>query len=597
MEFIERPTRYLFFTGKGGVGKTSIACATALTLAERGRRVLLVSTDPASNLDQVLDTSLGRLPRPVPGAEGLSALNIDPEAAAQAYRDRALAPLLGTATEAELDAVREQLSGACTVEIAAFDEFTSLLAGGGVGEAFDHVVFDTAPTGHTLRLLHLPAAWTEFIDVNPRGASCLGPSSALKSQHVQYLEAVSALADPARTTLVLVARPERGALDEAGRTAEELLELGIANQRLVINGVFAAQDPHDRIASAMERRGQAALADASMPVALQRIRRHLVPLKPFNIVGLDAIRALLQPDLPVAALDALIETPDVPPLGALIDELEGAQRGLVLVMGKGGVGKTTIAAAVAVELAARGHQVQLTTTDPAAHVAGTVADHLPNLEVSRIDPAAERQRYIDRVLASKGKDLDDAGRALLLEDLQSPCTEEVAVFHAFSRFISKARSGFVVLDTAPTGHTLLLLDTTGAYHTEMMRGFESQSGLSGVTTPLMRLRDAAYTKVMIVALPETTPVEEAASLQRDLRRAGIEPWAWVLNSSLAATDTTDPVLRARAAAEGEHIARVHQELANRVALVPWQPEEPVGVERLRELARVAQLAAHASAGA
>lgn len=583
MEFLRTPSRFLFFTGKGGVGKTSIACATAVTLAGRGLRVLLVSTDPASNLDQVLETRLGGTPTPIPGAPGLSALNIDPEATAQAYRDRALAPLLGIASESEIADAREQLSGACTVEIAAFDRFTALLTDPLIATDYDHVIFDTAPTGHTLRLLALPAAWSGYIDANRRGAACLGPTAALDSHHAQYSAAVEALSDPARTTLVLVARPERGALNEAARTSGDLRDMGLANQHLVINGRFHATDRTDAVALAWERRAETALA--RRPAALAALPHSEVPLRPFNVVGLDAVRSLLRDDQ-ATPLPAPISTQHepLPPLGTLIDDLESAGHGLVMVMGKGGVGKTTVAAAIAVELAARGHTVQLTTTDPAAHIASTVEGELPALTVGRIDPAAERAAYISRVMATKGSNLDEQARGLLLEDLQSPCTEEVAVFHAFSRFISKARTGFVVLDTAPTGHTLLLLDTTGAYHTEIIRALEGQRGLAGTTTPLMRLRDPAYTKTMIVTLPETTPVSEAEELQADLRRAGIEPYAWVVNASLSASGVRDPLLRSRADAELPQIERVRNDLAHRAVLIPWQPEEPVGIERLRHLA-------------
>jgi arsenite-transporting ATPase len=585
MQFLTQPTRYLFFTGKGGVGKTSLACASAITLADRGKRVLLVSTDPASNLDQVLGVGLSSAPTPIPEAPRLWALNIDPEAAAEAYRQRALGPLRGRVTDEEIRQREEELSGACTVEIAAFDEFTGLLTGDERLGAFDHVVFDTAPTGHTLRLLSLPAAWSDFIDGNPRGASCLGPHTALQQQQAKYAEAVAALGDPARTTLVLVARPERGALTEAARTSHELRELALANQFLVINGVFTATRRDDSVALALEQRGEDALR--AMPSALSMLPASSVPLRPFNAVGVANIRQLLD-DGAEPAIDVTVGSPptpiDLPPLSALVEGIAASGPGLILVMGKGGVGKTTIAAAIAIELAVRGHPVHLTTTDPAAHVAATVESETPNLTVSRIDPAIETETYTKRVLAGRGRNLNPAELELLREDLKSPCTEEVAVFHAFSRIVGQARSSFVVVDTAPTGHTLLLLDATGAYHQEIMRSVSRQAGFAGAVTPLMRLRDPAYTKILIVALPETTPVLEAQQLQDDLRRAEIDPYAWVINSSLAATDTDDPLLRRRAAAEWEQIALVRDRLAERVFLVPWLPEEPVGPDRLRNLA-------------
>lgn len=573
------PTVNLFFTGKGGVGKTTLACAVALALADKGRSVLLVSTDPASNLDEMLGVPLGRVPRPVPGAPGLQAMNIDPEAAAEAYRQRVLVQMEPHASDAERATVREQLSGACTAEIAAFDEFAGLLAEGARG--FDHVVFDTAPTGHTLRLLSLPKAWTGFLKDNDRGASCLGPHSGLKMQETRFQAALAALGDPARTTIVLVTRPERGAIREAARTSAELRALGLANQRVAVNGVFVARDPADSVASSIAALGAAALDD--LPEDLRGLPQDRVPLRSFDMVGLPALRGLLRDEPPADRASApAIAMPDLPGLGALADELAAEGRGLIMVMGKGGVGKTTVAAALAVGLVERGHGVHLSTTDPAAHVAATLGGALDGLRVDRIDPKAETQRYIEKIMAARGRDLDAEGRALLREDLESPCTEEVAVFHAFSRIVGEARSAFVVLDTAPTGHSLLLMDATGAYHRQMTRSLAPQTQ-GRIVTPLMRLQDAAYSKIILVALPETTPVSEAAALQEDLRRARIEPFAWVINRSLLGSGTRDPVLRARQDGERGQIARVRQGLARRVFLLPWQPEPPVGVAALKRL--------------
>lgn len=576
---LDAPTPFLFFTGKGGVGKTSLACATAIGLADRGKRVLLVSTDPASNLDEMLNTKLGNAPTAVPGVEGLSAMNIDPEQAAEEYRTRVLAQLGPEADVAERVTVREQLSGACTTEIAAFDEFVGLLAGEVKG--FDHVVFDTAPTGHTLRLLSLPKAWTGFLEGNDRGASCLGPHSGLKMREARFRQGLEALSDAERTTVVLVTRADRGAIREAARTSGELQELGLSNQVLAVNGRFRSSPGSDPVAGAIA--DEQARALAAMPDALARLPRDEIPLLPFDLVGLPALRALLNPavagGVPVGPATASAPLPD---LSRLVDDLAEAGKGLVMVMGKGGVGKTTIAGAIAVGLARRGHGVHLSTTDPAAHVSFVVDAPLQGLKVDRIDPQEETRRYVEKVMAGKGKDLDDEGRRLLREDLASPCTEEVAVFHAFSRIVAEARSAFVVLDTAPTGHTLLLMDATGAYHRQMTRDFEP-NGAGRMITPLMRLQDPAYTRVILVTLPETTPVSEAAALQTDLRRAGIEPYAWVVNRSLVASGTSDPLLQSRLARETAQIERVRDGLAGRVFALGWQAQPPVGLSRLTEL--------------
>lgn len=589
--FLASPTRFLFFTGKGGVGKTSLSTAAAIAMADGGRRVLLVSTDPASNLDEMLGVPLSNQPVAVPGVTGLSVLNIDPEAAAEAYRQRVLAQLPAETSEADRGTVREQLSGACTTEIAAFDEFAALLANEGSADAatWNHVVFDTAPTGHTLRLLSLPKAWSGFLAGNDRGASCLGPHSGLKMQEARFNAALAALSEPATTTVVLVTRPDPRPMREAARTAEELRALGLSSQRLVINGVFHATRPEDPVARAIEALGREAIAH--MPEVLARMPRDEVPLRPFDMVGLPALRALLGGGpLPAPALEAGEPAAALPAesLARLADELAAAGHGLIMVMGKGGVGKTTIAAALAVGLVQRGHSVHLTTTDPAAHVAETLDGSLDGLNVGRIDPRAETEAYIDKIMRTRGKELDEQGRALLLEDLQSPCTEEVAVFHAFSRVVNEARSAFVVLDTAPTGHSLLLMDATGAYHRQATR--HTVPGVKRVITPLMRLQDPAMTRVIIVTLPEVTPVSQAAALQDDLRRAGIEPWAWVINKSVAASGTSDPLLQARLAGERRQTARIATGLARRTFVLPWLPAPPVGVQALGALVAPAKTA-------
>ena len=582
MKFLAQPPRFLFFTGKGGVGKTSIACASAVQLADAGKRVLLVSTDPASNVGQVFSIRIGNQVTAVAEVPGLFALEIDPQAAAQTYRDRIVGPVRGVLPDDVVNSLEEQLSGACTTEIAAFDEFTALLIDSALTAGYDHIIFDTAPTGHTIRLLQLPGAWSEFLEAGKGDASCLGPLAGLEKQREQYAAAVDALSDPLRTRLVLVARAQPATLREVVRTHAELAAIGLSRQHLVINGVMPAdQAGEDPLAEAICAREQVALA--TLPEALKALPIDQVTLKPFNLMGVDALRQLLHDNGAQAApfAETAAVSLEAPSLSDLVDAIAADGHGLVMLMGKGGVGKTTMAAAVAVELARRGLPVHLTTSDPAAHLGETLAGSMDLLTVSRIDPHLETERYRERVMASKGTTLDAAGRALLEEDLRSPCTEEIAVFQAFSRLIREGSSKFVVMDTAPTGHTLLLLDATGAYHRDIAR----QIGDSPVTfrTPMMQLQDPARTKVLLVTLAETTPVLEAAGLQDDLRRAGIEPWAWIINNSIAAARPTAPLLRQRAHNELREIEAVRKQHAGRYALVPLLPEEPVGVERLLQL--------------
>ena len=583
--FLESPTRFLFFTGKGGVGKTSLACASAIALADRGKRVLLVSTDPASNLDEVLGVRLGGTPTEIPGVAGLQALNIDPEAAARAYREKLVGPYRGKLPEAVVRSMEEQLSGACTMEIAAFDEFSRFLGEPDATAEFDHVIFDTAPTGHTLRLMTLPSAWTGFLDTNTTGNSCLGPLAGLEKQRVIYENAVAALADGERTTLVLVSRAQKAALREAERTSQELAAIGVLNQRLILNGVFRASGS-DPVALALERRGAEALT--TWAEFLSRLPICKVPLRTHNLIGLPALRALVrESEGPLIQSSPTAQGPSLRPLESLamlVDDFARAGRGVIMTMGKGGVGKTTIAAAIATELARRGFQVHLSTTDPAAHVAAA-AGQIEGLQVSRIDPREETRIYVEQVMATSGKDLDASGRALLEEDLRSPCTEEIAVFRAFARVVAQGAGGFVVLDTAPTGHTLLLLDATEAYHREVARKVSEMP--EEVRNLLPRLRDPAFTRVLLVTLLEATPVHEAGALQEDLRRAQIEPFAWVINQSFAQSGSRDPLLVARGHGEAPYIREVVEKLSKRTAIVPWVTEEPTGPERLQQLFQTA----------
>ncbi len=579
LRFDEWPTRHLFFTGKGGVGKTTVAAATAVALADKGQRTLLVSTDPASNLDDLFGISIGGEPTGV-GVEHLQVVNIDPEAAAAAYRERMIGPYRGVLPDAALRSMEEQLSGACTVEIAAFNEFTGLLTSSTVAERYDRVVFDTAPTGHTLRLLTLPSAWTGFVDENPGGAGCLGPLAGLEAHKQAYAAAVATLTNAAETTVVLVSRPEQSALAEAARAAGELAALGVANQRLVLNGVFADDPTSDPVAAALADRQAAALA--AIPAELRTLDTAAVSLQASQMIGVSALRALAlgsDPHPPTRAGHA--GAPGLPPLPALVEQLAAAGSGVVMTMGKGGVGKTTIAAALAVALADAGCNVELSTTDPAAHLEATLAGYDEQLTVSRIDPAVETARYSREVIEAAGE-LNPQDLALLEEDLRSPCTEEIAVFRAFARIVDQAKDRLVVLDTAPTGHTLLLLDATQSYQRDVER--TNGDVPEGVRRLLERLRDPAYARMLLVTLAESTPVDEAARLQQDLRRAGIEPYGWVINASLSATGTSHALLAARAGAEAGHIRRVADQLAQRTWLVPWQPAPPVGSAALRTLA-------------
>lgn len=575
-------TRYIFFTGKGGVGKTSAACATAVTLADQGKKVLIVSTDPASNLDDVFETELSSKPGPITGITGLDGANLDPEEAAEKYREKVVGPYRGVLPDAAVAGIEEQLSGACTLEIAAFDEFAGLLSDPELTKAYDHVIFDTAPTGHTLRLLQLPKAWDSFLDQNTTGSTCIGPLSGLGNKKELYANTVKALANASLTTLILVTRPELGALTEADRTSAELKELSINNQLLLVNGLFTSES-QDSFAKALQNRQKEALNN--LPRSLSNLPQYAVSLAPYNITGIEHLRSMFSGssnDLPQDHQP--LQILPTKGLDQLTDHLASKGKGIVLTMGKGGVGKTTMAASLAVALAEKDIPVHLTTTDPAAHLDQTIGsiEGRKQLKVSRIDPRVETERYKQEVIEQVGPTLDQDGLALLKEDLASPCTEEIAVFKAFARIVQEANEKVIIFDTAPTGHTLLLLDAAQSYH----RQVEKASGQAdqSVKDLLPTLRDPQQTDVVLVTLPEATPVIEASRLQDDLVRAGITPSWWIINQSWAALDTSDSILKGRAQSEVPWINKVSSELAENTALIGWQINEPVGWDNLKSLA-------------
>jgi len=580
-------TSYLFFTGKGGVGKTSLACATAVELADSGKVVLLVSTDPASNLKDVLESPIDENINPVNGIDNLFAININPEKSAEAYRNRVAGPLEGIASKDEIKKIMEDLSGACTTEIASFDEFSRFVSSETEGEKFDVIIFDTAPTGHTLRLLELPAAWSSFTDENPDGASCLGPTSALKSGKQRYHIVVERLRDASLTTFYIVTKAEKASLKEASRTSNELNELGMKNQQLYVNGVFKAIEKQDVLANRIEELANEQLD--SIPDNLKVLPFRTFPLLPYNVLGISKLRSLfdngLQKSISKKSLSN-IETPIqvLQGISQLTDELCANQRhGLIMTMGKGGVGKTIAASAIAVLLARKGFEVLLTTTDPAAHIQDFIEQlgEMPaTLTVERIDPKVETQRYTEKILEHKGQGHSEEAKKLILEDLKSPCTEEVAVFHAFSKAIRMAKGKFVVMDTAPTGHTLLLLDTAGSYHRDIMR---NNMNAGRLRTPYMSLQDPGLSKIILVSLPETTPMREAASLQADLKRASIKPYAWLINQSLSMlSGISDPLLKSRAIAEIEVINTIKSNHAERTFGIPFIAEKKLLPAVLRE---------------
>ena len=557
-------TKYLFFTGKGGVGKTSIACATAVGLADKGKKILLISTDPASNLQDVFNQSLNGHGSEITEIPGLTVVNLDPEQAAAEYRERVIAPFRGKLPESVIQNMEEQLSGSCTVEIAAFNEFSDFITDAQKQLEFDHIIFDTAPTGHTLRMLQLPSAWSTFISESTHGASCLGQLSGLEERKEIYKKAVGTLSDTGTTRLMLVSRPEIAPLKEAARSSHELQLLGIKNQILIINGVLKQLDKNDSVSSQLHERQQKALQ--SMPAELSGYPLYHVPLRSYNLSSIANIRRMLYSDSfsnevnykPVAAPKDVDE---------MVDDLYTSGKRVIFTMGKGGVGKTTLATEIALKLTRLGAKVHLTTTDPANHLNYELAIKA-GITVSRIDEAEVLEKYKNEVRSKAAEAVTAEDMEYIEEDLRSPCTQEIAVFKAFAEIVDKAETEIVVIDTAPTGHTLLLLDATQSYHKEVER---TQGEVTGeVANLLPRLRNSKETEVVIVTLPEATPVFEAERLQMDLQRAGINNKWWVVNACLSLTETQNSFLKAKAQNELAWIKKVEQLSQGNTALIEWR---------------------------
>lgn len=567
-------TKYLFFTGKGGVGKTSTACAVAVNLADQGKKIMLISTDPASNLQDVFDTELNNKGVPIKDVPNLIVANLNPEEAAAEYRESVISPYRGKLPEAAIKNMEEQLSGSCTVEIAAFNEFSNFITDKKAAMEYDHIIFDTAPTGHTLRMLQLPSAWSNFISESTHGASCLGQLAGLESRKEVYKNAVKTLADKQRTTLILVSRPENSPLKEAERASLELQDIGVDNQILIINGVLQNYD--DELSTALYEKQQKALKN--IPQFLKGLETYEIPLRAYNITGLENVRAFLKEDN-IKYCQEKLTVNKIPGLKAVLDDLYNNDKKVIFTMGKGGVGKTTIAAAIALGLAKRGKKIHLTTTDPAAHLK-FVLDESYGITISHIDEKKELKKYQEEVLSKARETMDEEDLAYVAEDLRSPCTQEIAVFRAFAEIVEKSENEVVVIDTAPTGHTLLLLDSTQSYNKEIQR---SKGDIpESVKELLPKLRNTKDTEVVIVTLAETTPVYESLRLLDDLKRAGINSKWWVINSSMYAANTTNKILKAKADNEIQWINKVNEISGGDFAVIKWKAEEVKG-EKLNEL--------------
>jgi arsenite-transporting ATPase len=609
-------TRFIFFSGKGGVGKTSMACTYAVHHADRGERTLIVTTDPASNLADVFEQPIGHQITPIAGVPGLWAMEIDPDRATEEYIDRALAPVRTAFPPAMVQVIEEQMSGPCTAEVAAFDRFTDFLdgtTGSAAPQEFDLVIFDTAPTGHTLRLLELPAEWSQSIQAAARGSgqTCIGPAAAIQDAQQKYERALTIMRDPEHTTFIFVLHPEAIAIRETRRATVELSKLNIHTHQLIINGVIPPEAQENALFAARAAMQARYLSDIENTLPLPT--RQMV-LLPGEIKGLDRLRQVAArffggvsewtPVYEAQRAGGRTGSVSRPSQGsqALESLLPNGHRRTIFFAGKGGVGKTVSSCLTAVWLARQGLRTLLLTTDPAAHLGDVlgipVGDEPARVEgqthlwVAKIDPKAAAETYKARILANaRQRGRPEAAIRVMAEELESPCTEEIAAFDRFIDYASQEGWEVVVFDTAPTGHTLRLLELPIDWSKQLdVKVFASVDTEAADDVAKRRfqqviemMRDGDRSTFAFVMYPESTPVLEAYRAAEELRTAGIEPGLTVANFVIPPDQADNPFVRARRAMQAVHLQDIQARFPVPMIEIPLLPDEIRGMSALEAI--------------
>jgi arsenite-transporting ATPase len=607
-------TQYIFFSGKGGVGKTSMACTHAVRLAEEGKKTLIVTTDPASNLADVFEQEIGHQITKIRDIAGLWAMEIDPDKATQEYIDRAMAPIRAAFPPQIVQVMEEQMSGPCTAEVAAFDRFTDFLEtptnANRADTDFDVVIFDTAPTGHTIRLLELPSEWSQTIEAANAGSgqTCLGPTAAIQDAKQKYERALAAMRDAEQTTFIFVLNPEAISIKETQRAIQELSKLGIHNYRLIVNGIIpveSAENPLFTARAEMQARYLSQI-ETLFPYPKQKMN-----LLAGEIKGLKRLRQVAKIFFDGAAPDGTFEAEDIRPrmagLATPIEEIwariqpNGHHR-TVFFAGKGGVGKTVASCITAVWLARQGYKTLLLTTDPAAHL-GDVLDTpvddkiapvsgQPNLWAAKIDPKAAAEAYKARILEdARRRGRPESAIATMEEELNSPCTEEMAAFDKFIEYASQDEWQAVVFDTAPTGHTLRLLELPVDWSKQIdVKVFASVDTTAADDVAKKRfgkviemMRDPAQSTFAFVMYPEATPILEAWRAAQELSTVGIRPGMVVSNFIIPPEQATTPFVQSRRAMQEKYMAEIAERFGVPLVQIPLLPQEVKGLAMLAEL--------------
>ena len=596
-------TRFIFFAGKGGVGKSTMSCATAVWLAQRGYKTLLVTTDPAPNLSDIFGRAIGHHVTQIDGPKGLFAIEIDPDAASDEYRDRVIAPMRGILDEKGLAGLKEQLNSPCVEEVAAFNKFIEFMN----QPEYDVVIFDTAPTGHTLRLLELPGSWSREIDRG--GSTCIGPSSSLQGANAGYKKALSLLQDTNRTSFIFVLKPEMSSLLETGRSLKELSTLGIKGTCLIINGVLPEQACTDGFFRAIKETENGIIEQINREYG--SIPRLLYPMMDTEVIGLVSLeavgKALYEGAVPTMISESRQAEPtangvfkspaeDIAHILASLTPVNGTR--YVFFLGKGGVGKSTIASLTALYLAGRGFKTLLLTTDPASHlhnILGQEVGHVPvgirgvaNLFAARIDQKQALDEYRERILSELQGCYENTLKSVR-EDLNSPCAQEMAALEKFISYFEPNQYDIIVFDTAPTGHTLRLLELPSHW-----KGFIDLGTLTKQTSGesptryvnvIETMRDRSRTTFAFVMYPEYTPLVEAWRAAQDLKnQVGIEVAFVAVNFLLPAIYGENAFFAKRRAQQAKYLSLIKERFQLPILGIPLLKDQPEGISSLRKLA-------------
>ena len=608
-------TEFIFFSGKGGVGKTSMACATAVHYAEAGRRTLIVTTDPAANLADVFEQPIGHHITPLAGIDNLWAMEIDPTGRRR-IQGAALATLRAAFPPEMVAVIDEQMSGPCTAEVAAFDRFTDFLVLDRAADRpvqFDVVIFDTAPTGHTIRLLELPAEWSQSISAAEQGSgqTCIGPAAAIQEAKHKYERALAQLRDGEHTRFIFVLHPEAIALHETARAIGELRKLDIQTYELIVNGIIPPAETANELmaARAAMQAGYLQRIESELPYPTRRMF-----LLDGEIKGLDRLRGvagLLSGETETLPRQATggngsgdLEAFHLPsPQDVLRVTPDGHSRTLFFA-GKGGVGKTVASCVTAVWLARQGYRTLLLTTDPAAHLGDVLGEPVGNepaplaellsLWAAKIDPKKTADAYKKRILDdARERGRPEASIRVMAEELDSPCTEEIAAFDRFIEYASEGEWDAIVFDTAPTGHTLRLLELPVEWSKQLdVKVFSSvdtavaddmaKQRFAGV---IDMMRDPERSTFAFVMYPEATPIIEAYRASQELATLEIPTGLVVANLVIPPEQANTPFTRARRAMQERYLAEIQERFAVPVLTLPLLPREVTGLEMLAELGK------------